>query len=188
MTRETQDFIDYMNHRNRSRSSSGEKGSTTVEAVMALIILAFILFSMLQIYRWCTEVQTCQYASFYSTKALALGYKPNFILRAARVAGINISGASEGTAPDDEEAGTSYMIHGDASGVRYRYWHNHGSSNPYFEVSGLRNEDSVQSRVRLRNAQLLHANIFSGMVPLKKRPEPQGRTSSRNYGAVYLEE
>lgn len=166
----------------------GEKGSTIVEAVGALIILCFILFAMLQIYRWCIARQTCQYASYYSTKALALGYKNNFALRSARAAGINISGPNEGKSDNDASAVRSYMVYGDASGVRYAYWHNHGSDQPYLDVWYRYDNDEVHTSVIMRNEKLIQSHIFSGMIPLRKNPEPRASVYSRNYSKIYLEQ
>ena len=164
-----------------------EAGSTTVEAVGALIILCFILFAMLQIYRWCITRQTCQYSAYYSTKALSLGYKNNFALRSARAAGINISGPNEGSGDNDASAVKSYMIYGDASGVRYAYWHNHGKDQPYLDVWYRYQDDDIASTVILRNEKLIHQNIFSGMIPLSRNPEPGSTVYSRNYSQIYLE-
>ena len=68
-----------------TKKSAHENGSTTLEALAAIIILCFILFGMLQIYHWCMTRQFCQYAAFYACKSLALGFKPDLAMRAARV-------------------------------------------------------------------------------------------------------
>ena len=165
-----------------------ERGSTTVEAVAALVILFLILFAMLQIGQWCMNSQFCQYSAYYASKGLSLGYRPNFALRAARVAAINISGKSESTVGSDENAATRYMQYGDASGVRYDYWHRTNANDPVLALSGNSSGQDVHSTVKLENAPLLDKNILSSMISLRENPEPSGTVYSRNYSALYMEE
>jgi len=165
-----------------------ERGSTTVEAVAALVILFFILFAMLQIGQWCMNSQFCQYSAFYASKGLSLGYRTNFALRAARVAAINISGKAESNTVNDESSATRYMQYGDASGVRYDYWHRTNSGEPVLTLSGNYKGPEVHSTVKLENAPLLEKNILSSMVSVRKNPDPSGTVYSRNYSALYMEE
>ena len=81
-----------MNCKKHTTQNKHESGSTTVEALMAVVILFMIAFAMIQVYHWCITKQFCQYSAFYTSKSLALGYRDDVALRAARVAAIAISG------------------------------------------------------------------------------------------------
>ena len=178
--------------------TASERGSTTFEALGAIIILCFILFGMLQIYHWCINRQFCQYAAFYACKNLALGFKPDLAMRAARVSAIAISGPSTGSGDDDEEAAKNYMTYGDPSGVRYEYWHGRtAAKNPslvveQYHIDSHLSDDpesstnKVKAEVRVENLPLLSpgiAKIFFNTSP----PEPKATVEAYNYSKVLME-
>ena len=168
------------------RRKSAQRGGTTVEAVMAVMILFLIVFAMLQIYNWCMTEQVCQYSAFYAAKSLGLGYEPEFALRAARVAGISISGRSVGSGDNDEYAAERYMIYGDGSGVRYEYWHQN-SATPSLHAYGRHSDDDAVALVRMENSELLNRS-FTNLFSITRNPEPSARVYTNNYAKTYLEE
>lgn len=172
-----------------TKKSAHENGSTTLEALAAIIILCFILFGMLQIYHWCMTRQFCQYAAFYACKSLALGFKPDLAMRAARVSAIAISGESTGSGDDDEAAAKDYMSFGDGSGVRYQYWHGRTTSKTPSLVVYLRyGEPDVQSaKVRLENSPLLDPGI-SKMFFISSPPDPEAAVNAYNYSKELMED
>ena len=171
------------------QKSKYESGATTVEAVTAVLILVLVLFGMLQIYHWCMTKQYCQYAAFYACKSMALGFKPDLALRAARVAAINISGQSDGEGDDDEDAAKEYMTYGDASGVRYDYWHSRMMGNHPTLMVWIRygEPEDHSATVELDNSPLLHESI-SKMFFISKTPSPKASVSARNYSKVLMED
>lgn len=165
-----------------------ERGGTTVEAVTAIIILFFIVFAMLQIYHWCITKQVCQYSAFYTCKALALGYEQQSVMRAARVAGIAISGRSIGAGDDDEIAAEHYMIGGDGSGVSYEYWHPRtAGKSPTLSVYGSVNGEDAVAKVVLENAPLLQPALAT-FLGITDPPDPSGSVRAHNYSKELLEE
>ena len=166
-----------------------ERGSTTLEALGAVIILCFILFGMLQIYHWCMNRHFCQYAAFYACKSLALGFKPDLAMRAARVAGIAISGESTGSGDNDEAAAKKYMTYGDVSGVRYEYWHGRTSANNPSLIVRLRyGEPEYQSaKVRLENLPLVSPGVAK-MFFISSPPEPEATVNAYNYSKELMED
>ena len=169
----------------QSENRNRENGSTTVEALFAVVILCMILFAMMQVYNWCMTRQICQYSAYYTSKSLALGFHPDFALRAARVAGIAISGIpNSGT--DDEHAAASYMVNGDGSGVRYDYWHDDGSG-PMLGVAGKYSGDEAVGMVKLYRMPLLDP-AFGKLFGIEQNPEPSARVESVNYAKELLEE
>ena len=140
---------------------------------------------MLQVYNWCMTRQVCQYSAYYTSKSLALGYHPDFALRAARVAGIAISG-SPNSGSDNEYAAASYMINGDGSGVRYDYWHDDGSG-PMLGVAGNYRNENAAGMVKLFRMPLLNS-AFANLFRITRNPEPSATVYSTNYAKVLLED
>lgn len=177
-----------MTEHHRKSTRKHENGSTMVEAITAIVILFFIVFSMLQIYHWCMTKQVCQYSAFYTCKSLALGYKTQFAMRAARVAAIPVCGRSIGAGDDDEIAAEYYMIGGDSSGVSYEYWHPRtANKSPTLSVYGSAKYEDANAKVVLENAPLLQPAI-ARMLSIKKAPEPSASVSAHNYSQELLEE
>lgn len=115
----------------RKSRRSRERGAAIFESMAALTVLCLLFFALLQIFYWCIQTQFCEYAAFYASKSVALGYRPNFCLRAARVAAISISGPRRGrTNLSEKEGAELYMTEGDASGVYYDYWYPQRSTAP----------------------------------------------------------
>ena len=173
----------------RSKKFRFESGSTTVEAVTAVMILALILFGMLQIYHWCMTKQFCQYAAFYASKSLSLGFQQEFAMRAARVAAIGIAGKSVGEGDDNEESAENYMVYGDGSGVQYEYWHPRTEENtPTISVYAGFAELGLQSaKVKMENAPIL-APAIAKMFFITKPPSPEATVTTRDYANELLEE
>ena len=171
-----------------SKKRKHEHGGTTLEALMAVVILFLIAFSMIQIYQWCITKQFCQYSAFYTCKALALGYRHDFALRAARVAAIAISGKSTGSGDDDAVAAEAYMVRGDGSGVSYQAWHQKtGANSPSLLVGGSVINDDAAARVKLENAPLIDP-AMAKMFSIKTPPEPSATVYAHNYAKELLEE
>lgn len=169
------------------RKNRRQRGATALEAVMAIVILFMIVFAMLQVYKWCITEQICQYSAFYASKSLALGFEPELSLRAARVAGIAMSGRSVGSGENDEYAAENYMVYGDNSGVRYEYWHQNTSQAPSLHVYGKYSDDDVIALVRMENDQLLNKS-FSTLFSITRNPVPSSRVYANNYAKTLLEE
>ncbi len=170
------------------RKERSQRGATALESVMAVTILFLIVFAMLQVYKWCVTEQICQYSAFYASKSLALGFEPELSLRAARVAGIAMSGRSVGAGENDEYAAENYMVYGDGSGVRYEYWHQSSASgSPSLHVYGKYTDDDVVALVRMENDQLLNKS-FSSLFSISRNPVPSSRVYTNNYAKTLLEE
>lgn len=165
-----------------------ENGSTTFEALAAIIILCLVLFGMLQIYHWCMTRQFCQYAAFYACKSLALGFKPDLAMRAARVSAIAISGESTGSGDNDEEAAKNYMSYGDGSGVRYEYWHGKTRENsPSLYVQLKYGEPDVHgAKVVMENTPLVAPGVAK-LFFIAKPPNPHATVESYNYSKELME-
>lgn len=78
----------------RKSRRSRERGAAIFESMAALTVLCLLFFALLQIFYWCIQTQFCEYAAFYASKSVALGYRPNFCLRAARGGGHQHLGAA----------------------------------------------------------------------------------------------
>lgn len=165
-----------------------ENGSVIFETVMTICILFFILFAFLQIYHWSVEKMYCQYAAFYASKSMALGYKPNLAMRAARVAAIGISGRNIGKKYEDVKTEAEhYMIYGDGSAVRYQRWFPEHNGAPHLVLHGNYRNQGVYSEIRMKNGNLLHES-FNAIFNLKHNFEPAAIVDSYNYSSEYLEE
>ena len=169
---------------------SGERGAAIFESMAALLVLCLLFFALLQIFEWCVQTQFCEYAAFYGAKSAALGYRPKFSLRAARVAGIGASGQRTGrTDLSETDAASLYMTEGDASGVSYDYWFPQKSGDPELRLfTGT--ATTASATVRLRNAPLLDTVFanFTGFFLIDKTPEPSATVSNYNYSKLFLEE
>lgn len=180
---------------NRPRKH-GERGATIFEAVVVICILFLAFFGLLQIYQWCIDQLFCQYSAFYTARGVALGYRPNMVLRGARVAAIGISGAQTGgrraaSIYAEEENAERYMQKGDTSGVRYAYWDQNSSrSNPYLYMVGTWSSSgsgAAAGKVRLENAPLLSENLAKPLS-IKRNPEPEATVRYWNFSSVFLED
>lgn len=170
----------------KQRRRSGERGAAIFESVAALLILCLLFFGMLQIFYWCIQQQFCEYAAFYTAKSAALGYRPNFCMRAARVAAISISGRRRGRSNLSEtDAASNYMTSGDASGVYYQYWYPQKANEPelYFTAG---TGTIASGTVRLLNAPLLGPG-FAALLGIAENPEPSGNVRTYNYSLLYME-
>ena len=174
-------------HSKRTGKWKYEYGSTSFEGVAAIVILFLVLFSMLQIYRWCMTRQFCQYSAYYTAKGMSLGYDHNLAIRAARVAAIAVSGQPRGGFAQDEASASRYMTHGDASGVGYEYWFPSSQNQPYLRISGSYSGDDVRGTVTLRNEPLI-ASRFLKMIFGDLDYDPKSTVRSHNYSNVYMED
>jgi len=156
----------------------------------ALLVLCLLFFALLQIFSWCLQVQFCEYSAFYGSKAVALGYRPNFCLRAARVAAIGASGPRRGRTDLSETAGAElYMTDGDASGVYYDYWYPQRADDPELTLTAGTG-DMASSTIQVENSPLLDSIFanFTGLFLIDKTPEPSASISTYNYSKLFMEE
>lgn len=167
-----------------------ERGAAIFESMAALLVLCLLFFALLQIFYWCLQAQFCEYSAFYGSKAVALGYRQNFCLRASRVAAIGASGPRRGRTNLSETAGAElYMTDGDASGVYYDYWYPQKADAPELTFSAGTG-DMAGSTVQLKNSPLLNpifAN-FTGLFLIDKTPDPSASISTYNYSKLFMEE
>lgn len=165
---------------------SGERGAAIFESIAALLILCLLFFGMLQIFYWCIQKQFCEYAAFYTAKSTALGYRPNFCLRAARVAAISISGKRRGSSNlSEKDAAASYMTSGDASGVYYEYWYPQKKNDPELYLTA--GTGTIASgTIRLLNSPLLGPG-FAALLGISNNPEPSSSVQTYNYSLLYME-
>lgn len=173
----------------KTRKKRGdERGSTLFEAAAALVIMLLIFVALLQIYQWCVTGIFCQYASFYASKGMTLGYRLNLVRRGARVAAIAISGDSAGsTSGRETDDARNYMSYGDASGVWYRYWYPQRNGEPELYLHGRYGEDSITTAVTMLNQPLIRPEL-GRVLGITSNPEPTASTQGFNYSALYLEE
>lgn len=158
------------------------------EAMVALCFLCFFFFSLLQIYQWCATKLFTRYSAYYGAKGRALGYKQNIMLRAARVAAIPVSGPSSGHKTSNELTdATTYMQHGDASGIWYRYWYPQNPSDAELRLSGQHIGNNIHVRVRLINNPFL-SPVIGKIMGVTRNPEPSGDSYFYDYSSVFLEE
>ncbi len=169
---------------------SRERGAAIFESMAALLVLCLLFFALLQIFSWCLQVQFCEYSAFYGSKSVALGYRPNFCLRAARVAAIGASGPRRGRTDLTETAGAElYMTDGDASGVYYDYWYPQRADAPELILTAGTG-DMASSTIQLKNSPLLDSIFarFTGFFLIDKTPEPSASISTYNYSKLFMEE
>lgn len=167
-----------------------QRGAAMFESMAALLVLCLLFFAMLQIFQWCLQTMFCEYSAFYGSKSVALGYRPNFCLRATRVAAIGASGPRMGRTDITETAGAElYMTEGDASGVYYKYWYPQRSSDPELTLSAGTG-DMASATIQLENAPLLSSIFarFTGLFLIDKTPEPSATISTYNYSKLFMEE
>lgn len=172
------------------RSIRRQRGAAIFESMAALLVLCLLFFALLQIFYWSIQVLFCEYSAFYGSKSVALGYRPNFCLRAARVAAIAASGPRMGRTDISETRGAElYMTEGDASGVYYKYWYPQRNDDPELTLSaGTGNLASAT--IQLENAPLLNSVFanFTGFFLIDKTPEPAATISTYNYSKLFMEE
>jgi len=189
----------------KMRKRRGERGSVIFESMVAICIMMMIFFALFQIYDWCMAMLFTQYSAFYGSKGAALGYKPNFALRGARVAAIPISGRIGRPAAYQELADAkAYMSNGDASGVAYPYWHPATSSSPWLEaVSTSLSQEQIECRITMRNMPLIGNTYsqqqldssssgnwnfdFGKLFGITRNPEPSAKTWVYNFSKLFLE-
>lgn len=87
-----------------------ERGSAMLEAVFALLLLLVIFFGFLQIFKMSAVRMLCDYASYCTARARALGYRYYIIERAGRVPLMPVSGE-----PIVEGSSSAYLTSGYAS-------------------------------------------------------------------------
>ena len=174
----------------KRRRRSRERGAAIFESMAALLVLCLLFFALLQIFYWCLQAQFCEYSAFYGSKSVALGYRPNFCLRAARVAAIGASGPRHGRTDISETDGAElYMTEGDASGVYYEYWYPQNADDPELTLTAGTG-DMASSTIQLKNAPLLDSLFanFAGLFLIDKNPEPSANISTYNYSKLFMEE
>ena len=173
----------------RKSRRSCERGAAIFESMAALTVLCLLFFALLQIFYWCIQTQFCEYAAFYASKSVALGSRPKFCLRAARVAAISISGPRRGrTNLSEKEGAELYMTEGDASGVYYDYWYPQRSTAPELTLTAGTGP-VASSTIQLKNAPLLEALFanFARVFMIGENPEPKSSVGTYNYSLLYME-
>ena len=175
----------------RLRNRRRQRGAAMLETVLATAVLLLAFFGMIQLYSWMVSQLFCEYAAFYASKGVALGYNYKLAHRAARVAAAAISGpnrsSGDGYGGDEYRRLSRYMTDGDASGVWYEYWAADSSAtDPELRLYGSLPDDEAVSTVRLENAPLLAPNI-AGLFGVCHNPSPEATVTTYNYSKLYLE-
>ncbi len=184
------------------KSSSKEKGSSMLEGLFVICFLMFVFLAMLQVFQWAARQMISEYASFYGTKALALGYAAENCRKAIRVAAMGMSGkdmsdsniripVSNTNARELLQIQAArYMTRGIGSGIDFEYWGSQRNSEAYlsFGMNPFRNP--VISELRLRNAPLLvpaMAKVLNLSPAGDARvPEAASENYMYNYASVFL--
>lgn len=163
------------------------RGATLFEAVLALCVMFLIFFALLQVYHWAMTQVFCQYGAFYGAKGAGLGYRTNIALRGVRVGAIPVSGKGYYSYDNEEIAASRYMTRGDASGVRYAYWHPQSDSDPWLDIGGSRfDSETVECYARLRNLPLL-TDSLSKILLIGTNPEPGTVVENYNFSRIFME-
>lgn len=187
---------------------SRQRGSAMLESVFGMCFLLFLCFSLVELFMMIGRQMAVDYASFYGSKALALGYAGENCRKAVRVAGIPASGrdVSDGgfrvpMSPSSDsvrqrlrQQAAHYMSLGRPSGVEYEYWYTTGSNEPRYSIGLDPYQESVVCRARLadppflieamRTLMSLAADCCGG----GKAPEPTGETRMYNYSKQWMDE
>lgn len=185
---------------------SGQRGSSMLESLFAMCFLLFLCFSMVELFLMIGRQMAVDYASFYGSKALALGYAAENCRKAVRVAGIPASGqdvstefrvplspSSAGVRDQLRQQAAHYMSLGPASGVDYEYWHTTGANEPRYAISLNPHEDSVRCVARLQDPPFL-IEAMRKLMSLTaecsggKPPEPVGEARMFNYSKRWMDE
>ena len=177
----------------------GERGSAALEGVLGMIFLLFLLLALVQIFVLTARQMFVDYAAFYGSKALSLGYAGEICRKSVKVAAMGASGRdiSESFRVSPRRGGSSrdlyrrqadrYMRLGRASGVEYEYWEgdnpDHALLQTYLVLSG----DQVSCRVRVDNAPLLFPEVQK-VLELSRTPEPAAKAVMYDYAGDWLDE
>ena len=184
----------------------GERGSAALEGLLGMIFLLFLLLALVQLFVLTARQMFVDYAAFYGSKALSLGYAGEICRRSVKVAAMGASGCD--ISKDDfrvspRRRGSSrglyrqqaerYMRLGRASGVEYEYWEgdnpDHALLQTYLVLSG----DHVSCRVRVDNAPLLFPEVLvpevgQKVLELSRTPEPAAKAVMYDYAGDWLDE
>ncbi len=176
----------------------GERGSAALEGLLGMIFLLFLLLALVQLFVLTARQMFADYAAFYGSKALSLGYAGEICRKSVKVAAMGASGRdiSESFRITPRRGSARYLYRqqadrymrlGRASGVEYEYWEGDNSDNAllqtYFTLSG----DLTGCRVRVDNAPLLFP-AAQKVLELSRNPEPAGSAVMHNYAGDWLDE
>ena len=70
----------------------GERGSAALEGVLGMIFLLFLLLALVQLFVLTARQMFVDYAAFYGSKALSLGYAGEICRKGVKVAATGASG------------------------------------------------------------------------------------------------
>ena len=176
----------------------GERGSAALEGVLGMIFLLFLLLALVQIFVLTARQMFVDYAAFYGSKALSLGYAGEICRKGVKVAATGASGRdiSQGfrisarrRAARDlyRRQAERYMRLGRASGVEYEYWEGDNPDNALLQTYFTISNDLTGCRVRVDNAPLLFP-AAQKVLELSRTPEPAGSAVMYNYAGDWLDE
>ncbi len=186
--------------RKNSLREKSEKGSSMLEGLFVICFLMFVFLAMLQVFQWAARHMISEYASFYGTKALALGYAAENCRKAVRVAAMGMSGKdmsdkkiplNSGNARYDlQEQARKYMTMGIGSGIDFEYWGSQRNSEAYLSIGMTPFRNPVINELRLRKAPLLvpaMAKVLS-LSPADgaRVPEAASENYMYNYASIFL--
>ena len=186
---------------------SRQRGSAMLESVFGMCFLLFLCFSLVELFMMIGRQMAVDYASFYGSKALALGYAAENCRKAVRVAGIPASGRDVSSdfrvpmAPSSDSVrrrlrlqAAHYMSLGRPSGVEYEYWYTNGSNEPRYSIGLDPHHESVRCRARLEDPPFLIEAMRKLMALAAdccgggKAPEPTGEARMYNYSKQWMNE
>lgn len=179
------------------RRKNKAKGNVILESLFGMVFLLFLFFCLIQLFVMIHRQIIVDYASFYGSKATALGYADENCRKAVRVAAMSASGKDcssrfrvpllGGSRDRLREQAARYMTQGAGSGVDYEYWNS--SSR---ERSGLHFRFGVRSdwssaEVELRDPQPLFPALPK-LMSVQELPSPNGKSRMFNYSRQWLDE
>ena len=186
---------------------SRQRGSAMLESLFGMCFLLFLCFALVELFMMIGRQMAVDYASFYGSKALALGFAGENCRKVVRVAGVPASGRDISTgdfhvplSPSSEAVrnqlrrqASQYMSLGRASGVDYEYWHTTGADEPRYVIHLDPFNDSVRCGVRLEDPPFL-IEAMRKLMSLTaaccggKAPEPTGEARMYNYSRQWMDE
>lgn len=178
-----------------------QRGSSMLESIMCILLLFFVFACMLQLYQWISRQMILDYAAFYGTKALALGYAGENCRKAVRLAAAGASGPDISTGgnrvPISNQSrdrlrlqAERYMTMGEGSGVNYQYWTDSGGANRgMLRISLNPYDEMVRCRAVLEDPEMIVPSMNRVMmVATGGVPEAEGNLQMYNYSALWLDE
>lgn len=174
------------------------RGSAALEGLLGMIFLLFLLLALIQLFVLTARQMFVDYAAFYGSKALSLGYAGEICRKSVKVAAMGASGRDisdsdrvsvySGSARSRyQRQAERYMQLGRASGVEYEYWEGHNDQAARIQTHFSWTGDLTGCRVRVDNAPLLLPAART-VMELSRDPEPEGTAAMYNYAKDWLDE